>query len=992
MFQSFQNQRILILILFYFLRDCNNAEVEKYLATNPYIESAHILDYQQLILVIGTSSYLELTPLLLTQGISIQPYEIERIKSSSSSSESSASSTESNKNKKETTSTKSEDIKSIQKELEKEKINEVEKVEIKERENIIKVADYFISGMTCGSCVHTLETYLKTLKGVLDVSVSLPMQSGQIVFNEGMISTKEILENIQIIGYDGKLLDLHNQNEVKDENENVNEFKCKLTNTTSTLNFETIKQRFAKTNGIINIDINPDTSECKIKYYSNVIKIRNVIKEIDQMGVKVLTFSKAQFNDVGSDLRKKEIEDWKRLFFVSLAFGLPLLLLHIVTMVSSSVHHQLNHIIFLNITWNGFLGFIMSSPMQFYVGKKFYVSAFKGMKHCNFGMDFLVTAGTSFAYFYSLILIIYYSATNTKPVEHYYFETSSTLFMFIIFGKYLESRSKAKTSNAIVELLALQPQEARLLENDTETMISIDFIQTDDIVKIVPGEKIPIDGIIETGLTTIDESMLTGESVPVTKSVGSTVYAGTVNIDGSITVRVNTNSSSTLLSQITKFVENAQMSKAPIQNYADKLASIFGPIVFSIAIFTFLIWYILIITNVIPKDWYDDVGKYTFPLLFAISVIVIACPCALGLATPTAVMVGTGVAAKLGVLLKGGESLEAINTVNTIAFDKTGTITEGQFTVIDTVLVKKVYSLDEFYFYLGSAENGSEHPIAKGILKHVKENNIKIQEPMNFSNYPGKGIECEINQNVICVGTEEWMKENNITIPIEILQTIKNYQHEGKTILYCSFNTELFGAVSLLDKVKVDAIETIKNLKLLGYDIYLISGDNQATTDNIGRTCGITNCIAGVKPEDKSSVIKRLQEKDNKNVAFIGDGINDSPAMVQADVGIAMGSGTQIAIEAADIILMKNRLWDVIVSLDVSKTVFRRIKWNFGWAMGYNCLAIPIAAGVLYPLTHVGLPPELAGLCMALSSVSVVTSSLLLTRYKAPYIGSSQPI
>ena len=609
-----------------------------------------------------------------------------------------------------------------------------------------------------------------------------------------------------------------------------------------------------------------------------------------------------------------------------------------------------------DILMNPWFQFILATPIQFIIGWQFYVGAYKNLRNGGFNMDVLVALGTSAAYFYSIYeMIKWFSGATNMP--HLYFETSAVLITLILFGKYLEARAKSQTTNALSELLNLQAKEARLIDdNGMEKMVPLNQVNVDDILLIKPGEKIPVDGQIIKGETAIDESMLTGESMPVDKHVDDVVIGSTMNTNGVITIMATKVGKDTALSNIIKVVEEAQSSKAPIQRLADIISGYFVPIVITIALLTFLIW----ITLVHP-------GQFEDALVAAISVLVIACPCALGLATPTSIMVGTGRAAENGILFKGGEYVERTNQVDTVVFDKTGTLTHGKPEVTYFEGDKDTLTL------VASAENNSEHPLATAIVNYAKQHKVNLVNVTNYQTLPGHGIQAIIDDSMLFVGNQKLMLDHQINIQ-SIKQKMKQMEAEGHTVMLIAYDGELRGMIAVADTVKASAKEAIQQLSSMNIRTVMLTGDNERTAKAIAKEVGIDQVIAGVLPEDKAHHITQLQEQKH-NVAMVGDGINDAPALVKADIGIAMGTGTEVAIEAADITILGGDIQLVPKAIHASHKTIRNIKQNLFWAFGYNIAGIPIAAMGL-------LAPWIAGAAMALSSVSVVSNALRLKRMK----------
>lgn len=599
-------------------------------------------------------------------------------------------------------------------------------------------------------------------------------------------------------------------------------------------------------------------------------------------------------------------------------------------------------------------------------GNKFYTVGFRSLFKGSPNMDSLIAVGTSAAIIYGLYAIHQIINGNLEYAKDLYFETAGVIITLILLGKYLESVSKGKTSEAIKKLVGMQPKTAIVIQDGEEITINIEEVEEGDIVLVKPGERIPVDGVVIEGHTSVDESMLTGESIPVEKKSGDKVVGASINKNGVIKFRATKVGKDTALSQIIKLVEEAQGSKAPIAKLADIIAGYFVPIVMGIALISGITWYI-------------SGESLIFSLTMFISVLVVACPCALGLATPTAIMVGTGKGAENGVLIKSGGALESAHRIETVVFDKTGTITEGKPKLTDIITLDN-YTEEEVLQIAASAEKGSEHPLGEAIVKEAEEKNISLLNLDKFYAIPGHGIEVEINNNRIYLGNEKLMKDKNIDISLK--EESDKLAGEGKTPMYIAVNGKLEGIIAVADVVKESSKKAIDMLHEMGIEVAMITGDNKKTASAIAKQVGIDVVLAQVLPEDKSNEVKKLQEKD-KVVAMVGDGINDAPALAQADIGIAIGSGTDVAMESADIVLMKSDLVDVVTAIKLSKSTIRNIKQNLFWAFAYNTAGIPLAAGVFYALGGPKLNPMFAAGAMALSSVSVVSNALRLRKFKA---------
>jgi len=616
------------------------------------------------------------------------------------------------------------------------------------------------------------------------------------------------------------------------------------------------------------------------------------------------------------------------------------------------------------ILTNHYFQLIISTPVQFWVAWTFLNGAYKSLKAKTADMNTLVTVGTLSAYFYSLFITFNPNFFISKGIEaHVYFETSVIVIVLVLLGRYLESSAKTKTNQAIKELIKLQPQTATLIQNGLEKEVPVESLQIGNVILVHSGEKIPIDGFIIKGSSNVDESMITGESIPLVKSVGNTVIGGTINISGSFEMSVTKTSKDTVLSNIIKLVEDAQNSKAPIQNIVNTVTSYFVPVVITIAILTFLFWTFIF-------------GNFTLGLLNSVAVLVIACPCALGLATPTAIIVSTGTGARLGILVKDAKTLEFAGKINSIVFDKTGTLTKGKPEVTDIVAIK--YTEKQILSILASIERKSEHPLAKAIIEKAIKNSINLVDTEHFEELSGKGIKASIKNKSYLLGNFSLLLEEEIMISYEINRQVETFLNEGKTIMFLTENKNVIGIVALADVVKENARYVISELKRKCIDVSMITGDNKFTANTIAKSIGIETVFSEVLPSHKSDFIKQLKS-DGKIVAMVGDGINDAPALAQADLGIAMASGTDIAIESSDITLMNSDLESVVHAIELSQKTMKIIKQNLFWAFIYNVIGIPIAAGVLYPL-GILLNPIIGAAAMGLSSVSVVTNSLRLKR------------
>ncbi|MFH0836937.1 MAG: heavy metal translocating P-type ATPase [Candidatus Aenigmatarchaeota archaeon] len=701
-----------------------------------------------------------------------------------------------------------------------------------------------------------------------------------------------------------------------------------------------ITKTINKTKGIINCNVNFASEKAMIEFNEKIINIEQLIKSIEKMGYRanVIDETTESINKEKIE-RKKELTKMKIMLIASAIFAIPALIISMLLM---------------DLSGKAYILFALATPVQFIIGFQFYKGMWTSLKNKTANMDTLIAIGTSTAYFFSVFIMI------TNPMGELYFEVSALLITLVILGKYLEATARGKTSDAISKLINMSPKKARVIRAGKELMISIDDVKLGDHIIVKPGEQIPVDGIIISGHSSIDESMITGESMPIDKNKGDTVTGATINKFGSFTFKATRIGANTTLSKIIKMVEDAQGSRAPIQRFADQVSAYFVPAVVLISLTTFLAWYFLFSAT------------FSFSLIVAVAVIVIACPCALGLATPTAIMVGVGKGAENGILVRNGEVLETMSNIKYIAFDKTGTITQGKPVVTDIITnnVSENYLIE----MAASIENSSEHPLAESIVNKAKKMNIKLKNCTNFKAIIGHGVEGKIGSKKIIIGNIKFMKKEHVKI--SNLDKIKDLETQGKTVMIVAENKKMIGLICVADTMKESSAKAIGLLKKAGIQVYLITGDNERTAKAIAKKAGIDNVFFEVLPDQKALYIKKLQKKGK--TAMVGDGINDAPALAQADVGIVMGSGTDVAIETGGIILMKDDIMDVVKAMKLSKNTLGKIKQNMFWALVYNVIGIPVAAGVLYPFTGILLSPIIAGGAMAFSSVSVVSNSLLL--------------
>ncbi len=710
-----------------------------------------------------------------------------------------------------------------------------------------------------------------------------------------------------------------------------------------------ITKKVQKEPGIKYTNVNQTTEKATVEFDEKQTSESSIIKAIESLGYKAKILSDLEKSPEYENQKKQnEIKKLRNIFILSFIFAFPALIIGMVLMLFG-----------IDVPYKNFILFLLATPVQFIIGWDIYKSAFGALRNKTANMDTLIAIGTSAAYFYSLYVILF------DPMGEQYFEAAAVLITFVILGRYLEAIAKGKTSEAIKKLMNLSPKIATVIRNGKEEKIKIDSVVTGDIVVVKPGEKIPVDGIIIEGESAIDESMITGESMPVEKKTGDTVIGATINKHGSFKFKATKVGANSTLAQIIKLIEDAQGKKAPIQKFADQISAYFVPVVILIAIIAFSLWFFVFNS------------AFSFALIIAVSVLVIACPCALGLATPTAIMVGTGKGAEKGILIKGGDALETAHKLYAVVFDKTGTLTQGKPEVTDIIPARNI-SESELLKLAANVEQNSEHPLAEAIANKSKEKHLKLENVKNFKAIPGHGVEGIYKNKKLIVGKPEYVRK--IMDLREMDKKIIELEEDGKTVVVIALNNKLCGILAIADTSRVDSIEAVKMLQKEKILVYMITGDNKRTANAIAKQLGINHVISEVLPEDKAKHVKQLQKKGK--VAMVGDGINDAPALAQADIGIAIGSGTDVAMETGNIVLMNNKTTDVVKAIKLSKITIKKIKQNMFWALFYNSLGIPIAAGVAYPFTGWLLSPIIAGGAMALSSVSVVLNTLLMKRTK----------
>ncbi|MDR6724722.1 Cu+-exporting ATPase [Paenibacillus amylolyticus] len=808
-----------------------------------------------------------------------------------------------------------------------------------------------ITGMTCAACSSRIEKGLSRMEGVNQANVNLAIEQATVRYDPKVINVNQLRDKVEALGY-GTVT------------ESVD---LDITGMTCAACSARIEKGLSRLPGVSRANVNLALETGHVEFTAGALKASDITAKIRQLGYGA---ELQQTGEETSSARERELQRKKWKWMISAALSIPLL------------WAMVGHFSFTSWIWvpdlfmNPWFQLLLATPVQFVIGWQFYVGAYKALRSGSANMDVLVALGTSAAFFYSLYLTLssgYLPATTmdhgamgtstaAMPAVELYYETSAILITLILLGKWFEAVAKGRSSQAIKSLIELAPREARVIRDGQEVVIPASYVAVGDIVLVKPGDSIPVDGIVEEGQSSVDESMLSGESLPVDKKPGDAVTGATLNKNGMLRLRATRVGADTALSQIIKVVEQAQGSKAPIQRIADVISGIFVPIVVGIAVVTFLIWY-----------FFASPGDFAGSLEKAIAVLVIACPCALGLATPTSVMAGSGRAAEYGILFKGGEHLESAQQIQTVVLDKTGTVTQGKPVLTDVVTASDWTEM-ELLQRVGAAEQNSEHPLAEAIVEGIRGKDIALSPSEQFENIPGYGVRAHVQGQEILVGTRRLLADAKVNVPDGIVTQMNQLEEQGRTAMLVAIDGSWAGIVAVADTIKETSREAVSRLQAMGIDVIMITGDNERTARAVAEQAGIHNVLAEVLPEGKAAEVKKLQANGHK-VAMVGDGINDAPALATADIGMAIGTGTDVAMEAADITLMRGDLNSIADAIEMSRRTMGNIKQNLFWALGYNVIGIPIAA--------VGfLAPWLAGAAMAFSSVSVVLNALRLQRMK----------
>lgn len=807
-----------------------------------------------------------------------------------------------------------------------------------------------VRGLSCASCVDKVEKGLLSTEGVIGAKVNLATEKASIEYSESITQPGDLIQAIQDLGYEAGAEYLT--------------FPIDGISCASCVN--KIQKALTETEGIASATVNFAVEQATVEYLPGTITSTQIKKIVENLGYSVPEIFKED-DPVERERkgREKALQALRIKFFTGLALLLPMLLL------VQWENIGLNHLLPIPNQTNFIIQLLLQIPIQFWVGRQFFEGAWKALKQKSSDMNTLIAIGTGAAFIYSVLVTFVPSLFSAEGlVADVYFDTAGVIIVLILLGRFLEMRAKGQTSEAIKKLIGLQAKTARVKRGDQEEEILVEDVVVGDLVIVRPGEKIPVDGLVREGASSVDESMVTGESIPIAKNPGDEVIGVTINKTGSFIFEATKIGKDTMLSQIINMVQDAQGSKPPIARLADVISSYFVPAVIVIAIATFGVWLT-----------FGPEPALTYALLNFVAVMIIACPCALGLATPTSIMVGTGKGAEHGVLIRGGEALETAHKLNAVVLDKTGTITLGEPSVTD-IVTHNGFSAERLLSIAASAEKGSEHPLGEAIVKEALQKEVEFVTLQNFQAIPGHGITAEIDEDVVLLGNRKLMKDKGIPLN-GMEERASEFALQGKTPMFISVGNEMAGIIVVADTVKPSSPAVIKDLHNLGLEVVMLTGDNRRTAEAIAKKVGVDRVVAEVLPDEKAAEISKLQE-EGKKVGMVGDGINDAPALVQADVGIAIGTGTDVAIESSDITLISGDLEGVVTAIALSKATIRNIKQNLFWAFAYNTVLIPVAAGILFPFFGILLNPMFAAAAMGLSSVTVVTNALRLRRFRKP--------
>ena len=805
-----------------------------------------------------------------------------------------------------------------------------------------------VGGMTCAACVRRVEKALANVPGVKEASVNLATEKATVDFDPTMATMEAIRAAVVDAGYEVR------ETASASSTVSVGGMTCAAC-------VRRVEKALAKVPGVKEAGVNLATEKATITYDPTKANESDFENAIVDAGYEYRGVESEALRDLEKEAREREFQGLRTRFIGGVVLSILIMVGSMQSMfpLLRDIDRQIMFYIL----------FVLTIPVMTWVGRPFFVNAYKAARHLTTDMNTLVAVGTGAAFIFSTVATFFPGIFTRAGLElHVYFDASAMIITLILLGKMLEAKAKGRTSEAIKKLMNLKPKTARVLKNGSEVEVPVDSVRGGDMVVVRPGERIPVDGVVDSGHSAVDESMLTGESIPVEKSPGDEVIGATMNKTGSFTFRATKVGAESALAQIIKLVEDAQGSKAPIQRLADKVAAIFVPTVMGIAAITFLIWYL-----VGPEP------RLTFAFISFVTVLIIACPCAMGLATPTGIMVGTGKGAEYGVLIKGGESLETAHKITAVVFDKTGTLTEGRPKVTDIKVLNDL-SEDDLIRLAASTEKGSEHPLGEAIVRTAEERGLALDPVDKFLAVPGHGVEAMVGGRDVILGSAKLMKDRELDVT-GASSAADELADQGKTAMFVAVDGKISGLLAVADTLKKDAVQAVSDLKKLGLKVFVLTGDNRQTGEAIGRQVGADQVISEVLPGQKADEVRRLQQEGHV-VAMVGDGINDAPALAAADVGVAIGTGTDVAMEASDITLIRDDLGGVITAIKLSRQTMRVIRQNLFWAFFYNVIGIPVAAGILYPFFGILLSPIIASAAMAMSSVSVVSNSLRLKRFR----------
>jgi Cu+-exporting ATPase len=829
---------------------------------------------------------------------------------------------------------------------------EEKKLSSESAKGTLKRVELPVRGMSCASCVARIEKGLSKMSGITEAKVNFATEKATITFNPAEVRMGDFVATIKDLGYEA----------------GVEKVMLPIQGMSCASCVKKVEKALNGLEGVVRATVNFATERASVEYVPGAVTLEDFRRAVQGAGYEVLEVEaarKEELVDREKAARETEYRKLKRRLVSGVILVIPVFLLAYWKALGLSSFYNLSREV------SFYLQLLFQTPVQFWVGWLFYVGAWKTAKHKSADMNTLIAVGTSAAYIYSVLAIFFpwmFAAQGLAP--EVYFDTAGAIIVLILLGRLLEARAKGQTSEAIKKLIGLQAKTAKVIRDGREMDIPVEEVAIGDLVVVRPGEKVPVDGLVQEGHSSIDESMVTGESIPVEKNPGDQVIGATINKTGSFKFKAAKVGADTMLAQIIKMVEEAQGSKPPIARLADVIASYFVPAVIGIAIVTFSVWY-----------FWGPAPALTYAMLNFVAVLIIACPCALGLATPTSIMVGTGKGAESGVLIRGGEALETAHKLTTIVMDKTGTLTRGQPSVTD-IIETDGYKKGDILRYAASAEKGSEHPLGEAIVNEAQEENIPLIDPKSFNAIAGHGIEATIDGKSLLMGNAKLMKDRGTWMK-EAEEKAGELSNQGKTAMFVAIDQKMVGIIAVADTLKENSKEAVDALHKMGIEVAMITGDNRRTAEAIARQIGIDRVLAEVLPEGKAEEVKKLQA-EGKKVAMVGDGINDAPALAQADVGIAIGTGTDVAMESSDITLISGDLRGVVAAIALSKATIRNIKQNLFWAFAYNTILIPLAAGVLFPFFGILLNPIFAAAAMGLSSVTVVSNALRLRRFKPP--------